>query len=217
MSRTVIGHSRIFPCRIGNAGSGCFDRGCAISQPFLWLCRSVLAPSLSPFLCCTTTCAGKWIFTIHIPKAGGPREGKPPRTKFTALLPPQLATYKVTNLQYRCAMPARAPRVPHEWDLANVQHRRSCTFPARDLNSVRLSGEPVWMLDPSRPISRISISAFRSHPQSDVYRRRGFPASNWIGDFVRTRLEPLQERDYLIVRKPLINTYILTGARYAYQ
>jgi len=106
MSRAVIEHSRIFPHRVGR-GKRMFDRGCAILQSFLRLCLSVLArPSLSLFLHCTTTCTGKWIFTTHIPKAGeSPRE-KPPRTKFTELPPPQLAIrmYKVTNLQYHCAL-----------------------------------------------------------------------------------------------------------------
>lgn len=140
MSRTVIEHSGISPRRIGH---GKRNIPTAVAQFYSSFYGPVLAllsltlPSLY-FCAVRQRAVGNEYLRCTSPRPGVPaRETSAYHTEFTALPPPQLATYKVTNLQHRCAAPCRACISRSSWMRTGERtlQRRSYTFRARDLNS----------------------------------------------------------------------------------
>lgn len=196
-----------------------FDRDRAILQSFLWLCHSLWSCSfhLSIFVPYDNVRWEMNIYDAHPQGQESPR-GKPPRTKFTAFSPPHSLRIKLQI--YSTAAPCLRVHlgVLHEWELANVQHRRSCTFRTRKCTrpeSVYLPREPIcacWIL---RLISNLGLRFWEPPPESGwSLSAQGF--RHQTGSYRETRTNEIRatvERDYLVVRKLLINRDICVNWR----
>lgn len=197
MSRTVIEHSGISPRRIGH---GKRNIPTAVAQFYSSFYGPVLAlfsltlPSLY-FCAVRQRAVGNEYLRCTSPRPGVPaRETSAYHTEFTALPPPQLATYKVTNLQYCCAAPYRACKFAF---FMNENWRTYTAATIVHVTWIPTSSEETHMDVRYSSWSHVSISGFGSHSRSewiDVYRRRGFRIKCWIvlGNLIRTRLKPLQ-------------------------
>lgn len=168
----------------------------SLSQPASALIHVPSAPSLFLSLLpsiFTTTCAGKWIFTTHIPKAESPHEGifHVPNSR---PYPPQLATYKVTNLQYRRTA-GHTPRSPwmRAGEPSTTGERVSCTRP----EFVRLR-KNLWRSSQRRalrlsPISSLGNYATRRSAERRLSVYKGFSIERRISSvsaqLARTRLQ----------------------------
>lgn len=191
MSRTVIGHSRIFPRRIGNAASGCSTAVAQFHSPFYGcVVLSSLHLSLYFYAVRQRALGNEYL------RPTSPRPGVPVRENLR--VPNSRRSCRRNSLRIKLQIYSTAAPCLRV-HLAFLMNEIWRTYSTGDLVHVsrtrrefRTSFEETG-IESIPPDLESRSQVFGATPEVDgagVHRRRGFQRQNWIGEFVRTRLEP---------------------------